>query len=323
MLEIRSLSEAYLEDAAELVCGRVARLRQDVPELPAAYESTAAILPLLQDLVEEEQAGAAAFRNGRLAGFLAAWHVPSLHGVPSIFSPEWAHAAHDEQPARVYQALYRHLARSWVDDGYGTHFISLLPDEVDALRLWSWLGFGLFEIDAVRGLEPLPEPGIDVVIREAHAGDLQVVHALDQALWQHVRSAPVYLPIEAKEPEFLRQWIEDPQMHVLLAFAGDTPAAYLCIGPPNPDVCTLIFDPGTASIYRAYTTLIARRQGVASGLLQQALAVSRGQGYVRCAVDYESANPEAAGFWPRYFKPACYTLQRVIDPRFMLAQAGR
>jgi len=32
--------------------------------------------------------------------------------------------------------------------------------------------------------------------------------------------------------------------------------------------------------------------------------------YKRCAVDFESINPEAAHFWMKYFQPACISVNR-------------
>jgi len=317
MLEIQPFAHAHLEEAADMVCARVCGLRAQVPLLPARYEKPASILPLLEDLAGTEEAGAAAFEKGQLLGFLAAWRIPSLHGVRSVFAPEWAHAAQADDGTRVYEALYRYLARRWAGEGYATHYISLLPNEHAALQTWHWLNFGMFEVDALRSLEAvrleIPAP---VTIREAGLEDLETVLALDHGLWDHIRSAPIFLPMEDRTPDHLREWIDDPQMHIWLAMVANEPAAYLCTGPANQDVCTLIVDQDTTSIYAAFTRPEYRRSGVAGALLNHGLASGVESGYVRCAVDYEPMNPEAASFWPRYFTPVCYSLSRTINPRF-------
>ena len=40
-----------------------------------------------------------------------------------------------------------------------------------------------------------------------------------------------------------------------------------------------------------------------------------GQGYVRCAVDFEPENVLGARFWLRAFQPVCYSLFRQVDER--------
>ena len=67
-LQIASLREEYLEDAAALVSVRYKALREHVPLLPSRYEDIDAILHMLRDLTEAP--GVVAIRGSRLVGFL-------------------------------------------------------------------------------------------------------------------------------------------------------------------------------------------------------------------------------------------------------------
>ena len=89
----------------------------------------------------------------------------------------------------------------------------------------------------------------------------------------------------------------------------------MSLGPANEDVCTLIVDEQTTSIYGAFTKENVRGKGVATALLNHALERAREAGYRRCAVDFESMNLEGARFWLRYFSPVCFSLLRHIDAR--------
>ncbi len=100
---------------------------------------------------------------------------------------------------------------------------------------------------------------------------------------------------------------------VYLACVGGTPVGYMRIGPASQGACGIIVDEGTASITGAYALPDVRRRGVATVLLQGCLAWAAARGYVRCAVDWESANREANRFWRRHFVPVCYALMRVVD----------
>ena len=135
---------------------------------------------------------------------------------------------------------------------------------------------------------------------------------LDDGLWQHMRDAPIFLPVEKKGRDHWVEWIRDPSRYTLLALVGHEPVAFLSLGPANEDVSTIILDEGTTSIYGAFTRQDARGRGIAAVLLDRALGRARDQGYVRCAVDFESANLDGARFWLRHFRPVCLSLFRQI-----------
>ena len=108
-------------------------------------------------------------------------------------------------------------------------------------------------------------------------------------------------------------WLADPENALWFAYQGDEPVGYLGMTPSSRDACTIIRDPGTASIVKAYTLPEARGSGVATALLNHALAWAREQGYARCSVDFESMNPPARRFWLRCFKPVVVSLLRVVN----------
>ena len=92
------------------------------------------------------------------------------------------------------------------------------------------------------------------------------------------------------------------------ACQGDEALGNLGNNPASQDACTIIRDPGTASIVKAYTLPAARGRGVGAALLNYALAWAGEQGYQRCSVDYEAANPPAAFggvISSRWFSPSC------------------
>jgi putative acetyltransferase len=144
--------------------------------------------------------------------------------------------------------------------------------------------------------------------------DQAVCAALDRALQRYLGAAPIYLYIENPELGPARV-LGGPEHAVWLAERDGAAVAYLRIGPASDEACTIIRDPGTASITAAYTRPAARGAGVGAALLDRALAWAREAGYVRCTVDFEPMNVLGARFWLRHFCPAVYTLARPIDAR--------
>ena len=91
------------------------------------------------------------------------------------------------------------------------------------------------------------------------------------------------------------------------------------LGSADDDVCTIIYDEKTTSIYAAFTQEKIRGAGIATALLNHALQWARASGYERCAVSFEPMNLLGTRFWLKYFKPVCFSVVRHIDDRLTQA----
>jgi len=315
MLEIRSLTEEYLEDAARLVSQRYRRLCDQIPELPKRYNRVDTLLPLLVNILSASGIGVVAIRDNRLVGFLTGWQMPSFRGRRSIYSPEWANGADLENSALIYQEMYGQLAAAWVADRYIAHYISLFPNDTDALQAWHWMGFGMISVDALRNLDGIRSPGARACIRRADIQDIEQVINLRDALRNYIQNAPIFLLTDKKGRSFFDTWLQDPDRDVWLGYLKNEPVAMLMLGPADADVCTIIQDKKTTSIYAAFTLNKARQGGLATDLLDCALRSARAAGYERCAVSFEPMNLLGSRFWMKYFQPVCFSILRFIDDR--------
>jgi GNAT superfamily N-acetyltransferase len=313
-LNIVPLQAEHLTDAAALVSRRYRALREVVPAMPPHYEDPQAVLPMLHRLAGSVP-GVAALRGGQPVGFLSGYLLPAFRGQPAAYSPEWANGAEGPHARRVYEAMYSSLAARWVADGYLTHVIGTLAHESELVKMWHWLGFGMLAADAVRDLSPLAGATAEAEIRRAGSRDAEVCTTLERALQHYLASSPTYLVTEEDDGSSLARWLADPAHALWLAHQDGEAVAYLRIESANEDACTLIQDPGTASITGAYTMPHLRGAGIGSVLLDRALAWARAEGYARCAVDFEPMNVLAARFWLRHFQPVCYALSRQVDAR--------
>lgn len=315
MLKVIPLKEEHLEDAAILVSNGYRRLCEQEPLLPNRYTEVDILYPLLLDILNTSGIGVAAIRGDRLAGFLTGWQIPSFRGKRSIYSPEWANAADLEDNMHIYEKMYSRLAAVWVADNYLAHYISLFSNDLNALRAWHWMGFGMISVDALRGLDPIQAYDVDVDIRRAESGDLEPVMDLYEGLWQYMKGTPVFLLSERRDQPYYEEWLQNPNKVVWLACQFDEPVAFISLGPADKEACTIIDDEKTTSIYAAFTKEKVRGKGIAMALLDHGLTSARASGYERCAVPFEPMNPLGKRFWLKYFKPVCYSVLRYIDDR--------
>ena len=315
LLQVIALKEEHLQDAAGLVRDRYRHLLQQEPLLPDRYAKVKNLLPLLQGIWNASGTGVAAIRGDRLVGFLTGWQMPSFRGKRSTYSPEWANAAELEDSRRIYEEMYSHLAAVWLAENYVAHYISLFPDDTNALEASHWMGFGMISVDAIRSLDSIQNDDADVQIRRADLQDLEQVMELHEALWQYMKGAPIFLLSEKRDRDYYEEWLQNPDKVVWLAYWNKEPVAFMRLGPADDDVCTIIYDEKTTSIYSAYTKAKARGKGIGTALLHHALQSARSQGYERCAVSFEPMNLLGTRFWLQYFEPVCYSVLRHIDDR--------
>ena len=94
---------------------------------------------------------------------------------------------------------------------------------------------------------------------------------------------------------------------------GRSPAGFIRFAANERDSVDILDAASVVKISGAYIRTAYRGHGIATQLLNLALQDYARQGFTCCAVDFESANPEAASFWPRYFEPVCHSLLRVLE----------
>lgn len=315
-LEIVSFRQALIPAAAALFCQAVEQLRRQVPALPDTLADHATTTRLEQMM--GVCPGVMALQQGELVGYLGWWIVDHFRGTErrGAYCPEWAHAALGDNQQAIYQALYRAAATHWARQGCQVHAITLLAHDPAVERTWFWQGFGLTVVDAVRPMHAL---GVAVPaglsIRPATLADVDLLAMLDTEHWQHYTQSPIFMaPHAGRDATIWRHFLNQPSNSVWLALDGAHPAGYLCFaGGDELDGVTLLCADGVIGIPGAYVRPDYRGQGVAPALLDAALHVYAAQGMTTCAVNFESFNPEAAAFWPRYFSPVCLSLLRVPE----------
>ena len=310
-IKIVTFEEQYFEEAARLVQARYKALRQQLPMLPERYEQEEALLELMGELGEERR-GVAALRDGKLVGFLAGLTIHKFMGKRSAYSPIWANGVVQEESQRIYEEMYTHLADQWVADGCDLHLLSLLADDAKGLQSWQWLGFGLINVDAVRGLDAVEGLASPVEMRQACTKDIRTLSRLGKALETHLATSPTFFIHSLGD---FGERLETAGEAVWLAEADGETAGFITMEPGNCCECEFLKDERTINIAGTFTEDSWRGRGVATALLNQGLAWAKQEGYERCTVDFETGNPLARRFWSHWFQPVGYSLMRWVDER--------
>ena len=323
-LEIVPFQQELLPTAAALFQQEVEQLHRRVPALPAQVADLPAVIARLTQMMTVCP-GVMAVVEGKLVGYLGWWIVEQFRGTDrrGAYCPEWAHAAVGDNQQAIYQALYRAAATQWAQRGCQVHAITLLAHDSVAERAWFWQGFGLTVVDAIRPMQPLGmAPPAGLTIRPATVADSAMLVTLDAEHCLHYALPPTCMaPRAGCDADEWRQSLAKPRNGVWLALDDDQPVGFLSFTSGDEfDSVDLLRTAQVVGINGAYVRPVYRGQRVAVALLDAALRAYAEQGVTSCAVTFESFNPEAAAFWPRYFTPVCHSLLRV--PEWVASTCG-
>ena len=295
---------------AGLFVAGLARLRALVPVLPDLLESRRRVIDLLRPFFADKP-GVVALDRGKVVGYLAAYIVDGFRGTErrAAYVPEWGHAAVSPD---VYQALYREASAWWQEAGCSAHCLSLLAHDHEAEKVWFWNGFGLIVVDAIRSTQPLA--GLiahDLQIREATLADRDALAALEAEHARYYQQPPILMA--AYEPHDHTIGLNEGLHTIWLALEDETPLGFMRFEAKSDGAASLVDAPDKIAITGAYLRPQHRGRGAGKALLNAALSDYAAQGYTRCSVDFESFNPDAAAFWPKYFELVRLSLFRVPE----------
>jgi GNAT superfamily N-acetyltransferase len=322
-IQIETLDAGWLDEAAVRFIHHYKRLRRTLRVLPSTLEDHAAVTDRLRNMTGRSLA---AISDGRLVGYMAWWVVDRFRGSGRLgaYVPEWAHCASPGHKAAVYGALYRAAATIWTEAGCGVHAITLLADDEEAREVWSWNGFGLAVVDAVRETAPLAGATTDLAVRQATVKDAALLSELDAEHVVHYTAAPIYMaPPKGDSSSLFEEFIARPKNSVWLALDDAVPAGFMRFTGYDFDAVAALESDSAAFCNGAYVRPAFRGRGAGKVMLQAALAHYASLGLGALYTNFESFNPEAASFWPRYFTPACLSMMRVPEVLPEVSAAGR
>jgi GNAT superfamily N-acetyltransferase len=311
-IKLASVHEENIDEVSSLVVNSFREEQKHVPILRSCFERDITFLPRLRKLVKEVPS-VAAYQDGRLVGFLTGFVIPSWRGKKSVYCPEWAHAAVEKNRKEVYQLMYAELSKNWVANRCNTHLITFFSHDVKIIETFSWFGFGMAAVDAIRNLGPLKGINSDVEIKKATIDDLKSVTSLSHQLHQYLTGAPIFLVSTEESENNLKNLLLDTSKALWIANKDGRAVSYMTVGPANPDAAFVIQDKRIASIHGAFTEEKFRGQGIGKALLNKSIEWASSMGYEICAVDFEPENIDGSCFWMKHFKPICYTLVRNVN----------
>lgn len=314
--EIVPLLSDHAPAAAEIFTNHYAIQRQAAPALPEDMLDVRRVAAMIANLTGNGH-GLAALQNGALVGYMGWYIVDGFRNTDrrAAYCPEWGHGVTDSAFPAAYQALYSAASVRWVEAGCQLHALTLLACDQAAHNFWFTNGFGVAVMDAIRPMRPieLTYP-LRLQVRKALLEDAGALAVIEAEHWRHYAQPPTLMvPATPDDAEQFKKLIGEPDNSVWLAERDGELAGYMRFERRSHGATAIVESDQTIAITGAYVRPAFRGQRAAVALLDSALVEYAARGFERCSVDFESFNPEAYNFWPRYFQPVCYSVVRVPE----------
>lgn len=264
-------------------------------------------------------------RDETLAGFLGGFGVEDFRNLGrGFYAPDFCHGfAGGTDGPELLTALYRSLAPELLKRDIRVHAAGCYASEPELASALVDVGFGRIVMDAAAPTTELRSNlgstdtarGVTstngIRIRRAGEADAATLERLNASLADHIGASPIFFP-EARGTNEAgwRAWLADSDHFTLMAERDGEPLGYIKAEAPAFDVSYAVHDETDLGINGMFVTENARRLGVGGLLLDELARTAEAEGKRMLSVDFESSNPEARGFWTRWFDPVTYSYER-------------
>ncbi|MCP4608896.1 MAG: GNAT family N-acetyltransferase [Planctomycetes bacterium] len=252
----------------------------------------------------------------KVVGFLA-YDVFNFHNEKTAFFPIMAHAADASYKLSVYSMMYAYISQKLVENRCINHLFTFFSLDQALQEYLFELGFGLYVVDAYRGLNNISIEVKDhgIVVRKAGISDVDELFGLVKESDRYYAEPPLFLKRESEDTDQILEMITSNDSEVFLAVRNDEIIGFMNIRCNQTDEVIILSDTTTACIdpIGAYIKKDYRGLGVGKRLLHESIAWSGQQDITNIHVDFESANYHANQFWLNYFTPILYSVKRRLN----------
>lgn len=314
-MQIVDFTAAHIEQAAQIAKENYEAQRRLVPLLPPV-DALLDFTPF-----SENGLGVAAFDGNHMCGFLCSVspfeNAFASTDAVGVFSPMGGNGAVGENRAALYARMYQAAGKKWVHAGASSHAICVYAQDSDVQAQFFKYGFGMRTVDALRDMRPIPAPsGTAYRFQELAPDEYASVFPLVLLLNAHQGESPFFM---YRNPTTLQDFLNTCipcGSRVFAAIHRGQPCAYLQTLPEGETV--IAAGKHYLHIGGAFCLPEHRGKGVYQGLLNFTVSALKQEGITRLGVDFESLNPAAWHFWPKYFHVYSYGLVRRIDEHALL-----
>jgi ribosomal protein S18 acetylase RimI-like enzyme len=316
-MDFKPITETTAKDAGALAYEHHRSLRGRYPWLPE--KNAEAFVPRIRWMVQNGKVHSL-WEGKALSAFLGWFPIDDLRNEGlGAYSPDWCVGAADGSNAGfMLRILIRDVLGELKRKGIGLHAASVLANAEDFRLAFDLSGYGRIVMDAgrpthelLKAMEAGGPSDAALRIRRADASDAAALAALERELARHIAEPPVLMP--RTRSMTAAEWTErlgEKNAAVFLALRNGAAVGFIKAQEPAFDVTFTVHDPSTLAINGMFVNPAERGRGAGAALLRAMAVHAAGSGKELVSVDCETTNPEAYGFWTRFFAPLSWSMER-------------
>jgi len=193
--------------------------------------------------------------------------------------------------------------------------VNLYANDTKIQRLFSYMQFGFQAETCIKKID-VNTTNYKYKIKALSKNELEVnwkqVWKLTEAIVNHLKESPIFYPGEEFTEELYHEFFTDEDTVVYAAF-NDASEIIGIIETNAENKPFVFFKDKSANVGEIYVLPQYRGSGLASELLYFAEESVNKQGVSNLWVEHGTANPNARGFWNKYFDTYTYEMIRTIN----------
>lgn len=251
--------------------------------------------------------------NERVVGYMA-WMYFDFHRERTAFCPIIGHAAIMEDEEKIDRQLYNVSSQKWVQDNRFNHLWMTFYEDTYIQNMLYDIGFGSYVMDACQKIQPdMFQATCPYKITKAESNDVDALLRLANETIHYYSDAPIFLKRDKFSRDYITQIVHQEQ--AFIAWDHDRMIGVMGLNLNQGYHFERLTSASSSYIGHigAYIMPDYRGKGVGTGLLKEVFDYSLKSGKPFIHVSYETANPLASKFWPKYFKPVIRSVRRTIN----------
>lgn len=231
--------------------------------------------------------------------------------------PLWGYGSVESSNEKIISMLFQKLAEDHFD-GRKIHYeFKFYPNDEKIIKLFSFMQFGIQCVEEIKCTDETIFEGEIQNIKEMNKQEIQArwteVWNLLFRLIEHLKKSPIFYPREEFTEKVYNNYLLDKDTRL---FVYEIEGEIIGIIDANKNGNSFITkDSKYYNVGDIYVKECHRGQLISQKLLQYVNDVLHHEGISHIWVEHGTANPNARGFWNKYFTTYSYTLIRDIYPQ--------
>ncbi len=211
--------------------------------------------------------------------------------------------------------LFQKLAKQIACDGSCKFLVHLYSCDTTSIQSFHFMQFGTILEKCIKKINVFSEtavPGFTIralTKTETESRWKEIWHAINQVIL-HLQESPVFYPGVEFTEEVYRDFFMSDDVELIAAFRGEE---IIGIIEWNLEDNLLMCGKNSVNVGEIYVSPLFRDKKISKALLETAEKRAKAAGFNYMWVEHGTANPNARGFWNRYFETYQYELMRIID----------